>query len=247
MEKFRGIILKTQFRLVLFLAYIVGLVYAWLIGHSWLHVLYAHVIIVLIFCIFVFGGQFLLFFFAPLVAFGMPIETYRLKKYLARFKRNVPAEVVIVLGHSDWFKLEAWVKPNVIKSELKCLVRCLEANRQDFSFFPNATLTDVEEVMRNENIREVYFVGHGNSHTFQLNTDEILYYCEFNHPKYAKDFVHQIHCGSPHGKSLVDYVVPEENRAKCFLFRKPIRVFTIEREFKKRAKNAPSHVTPRQI
>jgi hypothetical protein len=238
MGTFRLILLRTEFKLIAFLSYIGGLVYTWIIGHSWLHVLYAHIAMVGIFSIIIFGRDVVIFFFAPVIAAGTLVETYLVEKYLRQFKQNEPAEVAIVLGHSDWFKFQAWVKLNVTRNELKCLVRCLEAKEQNFSFFPNATSIDVEEIMRNESIREVYFVGHGDSHTFQLNTDERLFYCEFNDPKYYKDFVHQVHCGSPHGKSLRDYVVPEENRAKCFLFRKQIRVLTIERELKRREKIA---------
>jgi len=78
----------------------------------------------------------------------------------------------------------------------------------------------------------------GSSHIFQLSIDEILYYCDFNNPKYKKEFVHQIHCGTTHGKSLVDYVVPLENRGSCFFFRKPINGFDILKELKRRRKLA---------
>jgi len=110
----------------------------------------------------------------------------------------------------------------------------MRAENRDFSFYPRAGLVDVENIMRNKNISEVYILGHGNSHEFQLGTDEILYYCEFNDPKYTKQFVHQVHCGDKHGKSLIDYVVPEENRARCFFFREPITGPKIIRELKKR-------------
>ena len=163
------------------------------------------------------------------------------KKYLKDFKQNVPADVVIVLGHSDWFKLQAWIKPTIFKSEIKLLVELLKVEKKhDFSFFQNATFRDIDNIMINQDIREVYFLGHGDSHSFKLFTGEILYYCDFNDPKYAKEFVHQVHCGTPHGKSLVDYTVPEENRSKCFLFRRKINGNDIEREFKKRIENASS-------
>jgi hypothetical protein len=92
--------------------------------------------------------------------------------------------------------------------------------------------------MSNKRIKEVYFFGHGDSHVFQLNTDQFLYYCEFNNrEKYGKDFVHQVHCGDPYGKRLIDYVVSEENRVKCFFFNEPIDYFDIRKEFKKRTKS----------
>jgi hypothetical protein len=89
--------------------------------------------------------------------------------------------------------------------------------------------------MSNSEIREVCFYGHGTSHMFQLSTNEMLYYCDFNNRgKYGKDFIHQIHCGTSHGKSLIDYVVPEENKIKCFFFRKSITVIDIEKELKRK-------------
>jgi hypothetical protein len=110
----------------------------------------------------------------------------------------------------------------------------MDAKEQDFSFYPDADFNDVEKIMSDKTIKEVYFLGHGDSHSFKLNTDEILYYCDFNDPKYSKEFVHQVHCGTPHGKSLIDYVVPEKNRNKCFLFRKPIDSLDVKKEFKKK-------------
>lgn len=148
----------------------------------------------------------------------------------------MPTEAAIVLAHSDWRKLEAWVKPNFFINEIAVLVKYLKTKKQDFSFYPSATLKDIEEIMRNKSIKEVYFFGHGSSHVFQLGTDDILYYCEFNDKRYGKEFVHQVHCGTKDGKSLVDYVVPEENKNGCFLIRKSISGPDIVKEFKKKIK-----------
>jgi len=240
MNKLKKILQNTEFKLVLFLGYVGSLVFTWVVEHRLLPVLFAHLVFVIIFSIIYFGGQFLLFFFAPLIALIQSLENYSSKRYLKNFNQNVPAEVVVVLGRSNWFKLESWFKSNYLKSELESLVRTLKAEKKDFSFYPNANFKDLEKIMSNRGIKEVYFWGHGDSHTFQLNTDEILYYCDFNDPKYGKEYVHQVHCGTPHGKSLIDYVVPEKNRAKCFLFRKPINSFYIQKEFKRREKLASS-------
>jgi hypothetical protein len=231
----QNILLKTEFRLVFFISYVFALVYIAVSGHVWWHFLYVHLFFVLIFGIFYFRGQFLWFLLAPLIAMVVPLENLSLSRYLKQFKQNMPAETVIILGHADWFKLEAWIKPNALKKEIESLVRLLKKKGGAFSFFPCATFADVEEIMSDKSIREVYFLGHGESHFFRLHTDYILYYCDFNDPIYSKEYVHQIHCGTPYGKSLVDYVVPEENKAKCFFFRKPIDSYFIEKELKKRA------------
>lgn len=238
MKNFKKILRRTDVELVQFFFYIGGLIYLWLKGYSWWSIVIFHLFFVLFYGVFYFREDFLIFFLAPVMAVLIPINNYLLKRYLRNFKQNVPAEVVIILGQSDFFKLEAWVKPNFLKSEIVGLVKYLKAKNQDFSFYTKASLKDVEKIMSDKIIKEVYFFGHGDSHTFQLNTDEILYYCEFNDlEKYGKDFVHQVHCGTPYGKSLIDYVVPKENRSRCFLFRKTIRSADIEKEFKRMTKN----------
>lgn len=229
-------ILNIEIKLILFALYVGFLVFLWIWQRNWWFVFYSHLIFIFIFSIFYFGRQFLYIFVAPLMAIIIPVIQLFIKRYLRQFKQNVPAEVVIILGHSDWTKLEAWIKPNSTVSELKLLVKYLQMKKQDFSFYPRAGIEDVERIMVDDNVREVYFFGHGSSHVFQLNTDDILYYCEFNNPKYGKDFVHQVHCGTPDGKSLVDYVVPDGNKSGCFLIRKPITGQRIMREFKKKIK-----------
>lgn len=204
-------------------------------GQGWWSILFVHSIFVLLYGVFYFRLEFLQFMMAPVFAIGLPIQSYLLGRYLKRFKQDIPAEAVIVLGQSDWFKLEAWMKHNFLIREIKLLVAYLEKKGQDFSFYSKASLKDVEDIMSNKNIKEVYFFGHGSSHNFQLNTDELIYYCDFaDQDKYGKELVHQVHCGTTHGKSLVDYVVPKENQNKCFLFRKPINSKDISKELKRR-------------
>lgn len=229
-------VFDIEWKLIFFAFYIIILLSSIITKHDLKTVILGHVGFVIIFSIFYFGFQFLYILVAPLMPFFMLISQYGIKRYLKNFKQNKPEEVVIIMGHSDWTKLEAWVKPNYFLSEIKILVKYLQTKKQDFSFYTHATINDVENIMKNKNIKEVYFLGHGSSHAFQLKTDSILYYCEFNNPIYGKDFVHQVHCGTSHGKSLADYVVPEENRKGCFLVRKSITGPFIEKQFKNKIK-----------
>jgi energy-coupling factor transporter transmembrane protein EcfT len=242
MTKYKKIFDKTETKLVLFLFYVISLVCIWMLGRHWWDVVFVHLFFVLIFSIFYFGGQFLWFFFAPLIAIFLPVQTYFINRYLRNYNQNIPAEAVVVLGRYNWFKMEAWVKPNFFKDEIALLVKLLESKRQNFSFYPDANFEDVEKIMSNRNIKEVYFFGHGDSHTFQLNNDYILYYCDFNDFKYGKEFVHQVHCGDPYGKSLIDYIVPKENRAKCFLFRKSISLNDIKKELRHRIRSQSQNI-----
>lgn len=225
---------RVEVELIQFFLYVGALIYLFLKGHGWFSVVILHLTFVVLYGIYYFRQEFFLFFLSPITAIWLPIQNYRLRKYLKNFKQNAPTEVAIVLGRYDWFKLDAWLRHNFLKSEIKSLIKYLQAKKQEFSFYPDAAFRDIEKIMADRKIKEVYFVGHGDSHTFQLNTDDYLYYCDFNDPKYGKEFVHQVHCGTPDGKSLIDYVVPKENRPKCFFFRKPINSFDIEKEFKRR-------------
>lgn len=225
-------VLNIEWKLVLFAFYITFLIFSLFAGNDLKTVALAHLSLVMFFSLFYFGFQFLYILTAPLTPFFMLVSQFFIKRYLKKFKQNTPEEVVIVMGQSDWTKLEGWVKPNFFLSEIQVLVKYLQTKKQRFSFYTHASLEDVEEIMRDNSIKEVYFLGHGSSHLFQLKTDVILYYCEFNNPVYGKEFVHQVHCGTSHGKSLVDYVVPEKNRSGCFLVRKAINGPFIEKQFK---------------
>lgn len=236
-SKFGKIAQKLQFKLVLFFAYVAVLFYAWMQSGRILPIAITHLFFILVVGFIYLRQEFLMFFFSPLFLIVWPLQNIFVRRYLRKFKQNVPAEVVVILGHSNWFTLEGWVKPIFLKREIKSLIELLEIKHQNFSFYPDASFVDVEKIMMDNSVKEVYFFGHGNSHVFQLGTDEILYYCDFNDQKYGKEFAHQVHCGLPHGKSLIDYVVPERNRAQCFFFRKPINSRDIQKEFKRRIKD----------
>ena len=241
-SKLGKILQKTETNLVLFFLGIAFLVYMGIKTGSIKAVVFAYFFFTAIVGLIYFWRQIILFFVSPIWLIYWPIQFFLLKRYLKKkgFKQNIPAGTVVVLGHSNWFMLEGWLKPMFFMNEIKHLVRVMRAEGRDFSFYPNANLADTEKIMADKSIEEVYFVGHGNSHSFQLGTDEILYYCEFNNPKHTKQFAHQIHCGTKYGKSLIDYVVPEGNKAKCFWFKEEINSHQIIKELKRRERLALS-------
>lgn len=196
----------------------------------------AHVTTVLIISIFRFGINFVRLLFFPIWFLWIPIEQLISNRYIRQFNNNIPAEAVIILGHSDWLTLKSWIKPNYFDSELKSLVAYLTKKRQGFSFYTRASVDDVKAIMRNPDIKEVYFFGHGDSHVFCLGTSERLYYCDFKCEGYRKKYVHQVHCGTKDGTPLMKYVVPKEHWQECFFFPKEINGDQIIKEFKKRTK-----------
>lgn len=235
-SRFAKFVRRIDVELALFFLGMGGLIYIGISTHSMRATIFSYIFFAIIIGLLYFWRELFAFFFAPIFLLMWIWQHFSVKKYLHKnkFRMNTPAETVVVLGHPNWFLLEGWLKPIFFASEIKQLVKTMRAENRDFSFYPGANLADVENIMNNKSIKEVYFLGHGNSHEFQLGTDEILYYCDFNDSRYTKQFVHQVHCGDKYGKSLIYYVVPEENKAKCFFFREPITGPTVIKELKKR-------------
>lgn len=227
---------SIEWELIAFLFYFIFLIASIFVIRNLLAVLYLHVTLIFIFSLYYFGRDFLYILISPVFVIFYPLNSLQTNKFLKKVPLNTPCHTVVVLAHSNWRKLEAWIKPNFIVSEIKLLHEYLIKKGDDFSFYPKAALEDVDMIMSNHAIKDVYFYGHGTSHVFQLGTGEILYYCEFNNGKYKKDFVHQMHCGTEDGKSLVDYVVPEQNKKQCFWVKNSITGLYIEKVIKKKIK-----------
>jgi len=227
---------SIEWELIVFLLYFIFLVITIFTIKNLLAVLYIHIVLMIIFSIYYFGRELFYILVAPLFVILYPLNSFQTKRFLKKVKLNKPCHTVVVLAHSNWRKLEAWIKPNFNVSEIKLLYKYLKKKGVDFSFYSKATLDDINNVMADKNIKEIYFYGHGSSHVFQLGTGEYLYYCEFSNGKYEKDFIHQMHCGTEDGKSLVDYVVPDKNKKECFWVKKSITGPYIEKILKKRIK-----------
>lgn len=158
-----------------------------------------------------------------------------IKKYLEKFNSNTHKKAVVILAYYDKYTIKYSFKYNYSWGDIKVLAEYLKISRgNDFSFYLKASKDDVVKIMEDKSVREVLFVGHGDSHTFVLNLDEEIFYCDFNDQKYNKDFIHQVHCGSRFGKSLVEYVVSKDNQNKCFYPRKEVSSKDIKKWFKNR-------------
>lgn len=175
-------------------------------------------------------------FIVCLTTLYAPVNSYFFKKYFETVEQDEAAKVVIILGYPNWFHLKGWYKINFTKHEIELIFKYLGKQGKTFRVYQRASAEDVERVMADANIREVFFCGHGDSHVFKLSTDKTIFYCDFRDPKYKKDFVHQVHCGTEDGKNrrLIDYVVPKDNWPECFYFPKLIRTGDIRREFKRK-------------
>jgi len=229
--------LNIDSKLLSFTLYL-GLLCFLLITQGWGPTLLLHTIVVGLYSIKKFGFEIIFIFLAPITPIIVYVTEFRINRLLKKFKKNEFTETVIILGHTDWTQIEGWVKPNHARSTVKLVTKLLTAEKKDFSFFPKATMGDVENIMKNPSVKEVFFMGHGSSHEFQLTNGVYIYYCDFNNEQYRKEYVHQIHCGTSDGKSLIDYTVPEKNKASCFLIRKSINGITIDKYLKKRLKEA---------
>lgn len=165
------------------------------------------------------------------VFIGLIGVNIQLSLWLRGFRRGVPAEAVVVLGRGKpWSRLIA----DYDKSDLEAIVRFLERRGKDFSFYVHPDGEQVRRIMADGRVREVFFVGHGGPHFFRLGRGEILYYCAFaDAGLYGKELVHQVHCGGPGGISLIERVVPVENRHRCFYFGREIRSRDVQKGFER--------------
>ena len=183
---------------------------------------------------FVLTGLIFAIFILCLLTLFAPINSYFFNKYLKTVRQDASAGVAVILGRPNWFKFKGWYKVNFTKREMELIFKYLGKRGLGFRIYPRASFEDVEEIMGNSSIWEVFFCGHGDSHTFRLTTDETIFYCDFKgDPKYKKEFVHQVHCGTKDGsdRRLIDYVVPEENWDRCFYFPKSITSRDIRKKF----------------
>lgn len=148
-------------------------------------------------------------------------------------KQNVRLCTVVIVTNFNWYNIEYYINASPTYNDVKIIVEYLLKYRKDFSFYLKPSKEDIDKVMSDSKVREVYFLGHGNSDKFQINVNEVLEYKNFNDKKYYKDFVHQVHCGSKNGRPLRYYIVPKKNWRKCFFFRKGINEEFIVNYFKR--------------
>ena len=167
--RFAKIAQKIEFRLVLFFAGMGALIYIGISTWSIRAVISTYLLFAIIIGLIYFWREILIFLFSPVFLVLWITHNLLVKRYLKKqnFKQNVPAETVVFLGHSNWFLLDGWLTPIFFLSEIKQLVATMKAEKRDFSFYPNAHIADVENIMSDKNITEVYFYGHGSTHAFR--------------------------------------------------------------------------------
>lgn len=162
-----------------------------------------------------FIGFILIYLLLPVRALLFFVNQLIIRVTLFSVNRNHPKKTVIVIGKDEFKNPSYWVSPNY-DLDLLLIVKYLKIKNEDFSIYYNVDKSKLDEIMTNKDIKTVYLVGHGRRHGFALSKNEVVDYCNYNNMnKYKKDFVYQIHCNHGKGKSLVEYVVPEENRTEC--------------------------------
>jgi uncharacterized membrane protein YhdT len=124
-------------------------------------------------------------------------------------------EVVVVLGYDG---------PKIIGNlfistylGIGYLIKYLELKKKSFNIYITPSKKKISNLLNNRNIKIFYFVGHGSKRGFSLNKKENIFYSDYLGSKLSKEEVHLYHCGHSEGKTLIDYIVKEENRKKCFV------------------------------
>ncbi|GEM_PF-4937770 len=163
----------------------------------------------------------LIYLILPFVILSNVIFFIILKIYLKyltikkELKFNIPQPAVIVLGKSSYFSPKYWISPDYT-IELAYLIYYLRATGEKFSIYKDIDKNVFDKIMENRSISIIYLLGHGSRHSFKLNKDDIIYYCEYsNKRKFKKEYIYQFHCNHGTGKSLVEYVVPQKRWNEC--------------------------------
>ena len=121
---------------------------------------------------------------------------------------------MVVIGKNEYFSPSFWVSPNY-DTDLLIVVEYLRMIGRPYSIYYEASIETIDEIMADKNIKTVFFFGHGRRHGFAIDKGNVVDYCRYDDPKYTKDYVYQIHCNHGKGKSLVEYVVSNENQPQC--------------------------------
>ena len=206
---------------------------------DWLYIIYAYILLLLLsiiifHCICNFQIYIIPFIpIFPLVFYVSRSVSGDIKEYLNKKKINQDTHksTVIIITHFNWYNLDYYINSPITLNSIKAIVEYLEKTKKVFSFYLKASRNDIENIMIDKKVNEVYFVGHGESDKFQINVESSIKYIEFNKKKYSKDYVHQIHCGSKKGVPLRYYVVPKSNWKLCYFRRETIREKIIVKYF----------------
>jgi len=238
--KFKEIIKNSETLIVASLLLVIFLVisFYFILTHNYLILYVGYFLLFLLSCYWYYDWPFLIVILIPFIPlFSLwnicfVHKNSKIKKYINQLTLNKPSQVAIVLASFKWFSVDYFVKDNYSLKELKAIIEYINTRKIDFSVYFEASRFDVFKIMSNSSIREVYFVGHGATDSFQLDDKNIIYYEDFNDSKYFKDFVHQVHCGTKDGIPLREYVVPKENQEMCFWKNKTITAKTVIKWFK---------------
>ncbi len=166
-------------------------------------------------------------------------DEIKLLKYLQKkkYKQNIPSETSVIVAFPDYSFLEGWIRAHWSYEEMVALCELIDLKENDVSFYLRASIDDVRGLMVNTSVKRMYFVGHGSRNSFGLSNGLVILYDEFAGDQFVKEYVHQVHCGHGEGESLVDRVVPPENRNGCFFFPEMISNKKIISELKKMSRS----------
>lgn len=220
--------------------------FCFVFSHNYFVLLGGSLLVFFLSCCWYYGWPFLIVILIPFIPllFLWDIcfihKNTKIQKYINNFTLNKPSRAVLILANFKRLSVDYFIKDNYSLKELKAIIEYINARKVDFSIYFKANRSDIIKIMANPEIREVYFIGHGATGSFQLDSDNIIYYEDFNDQKYYKDFVHQAHCGTKEGIPLREYIVPKENREGCFWKDKTITSKIIIKWFGKKTEEIKS-------
>ena len=154
-----------------------------------------------------------------------------------KIKMNKSTHAVIIVGENNPKNLWYLCNPNY-SLEILTIIDYLKLKGNEFSVNIIKEKEDLDKIMFDKNVKEIYLLGHGRRHSFKLKDGEVIDYCRYK--DCTKDFVFQLHCNHDGGESLAEYVVPEKNKSICVPGHDYSREFTTNDGFIKKIKEIKS-------
>lgn len=97
------------------------------------------------------------------------------------------------------------------------LIKYFNKNDIKFKVYMNISKKEFDKIIEDDSINTLYLIGHGRKTAFKLNKKEIVLSYDYQTSKHKKEEVHLYHCTHEDGKSLIDFIVKEENKHKCHI------------------------------
>jgi len=134
---------------------------------------------------------------------------------LKKYSKNKNPNTIIIFGIETLASSFFYSIYNI--RGLNILINYFNQNNIKFKICFNISRLEFDEILNNKNIKNIYLIGHGRKTAFKLNKNELILSYDYQNSKIEKDSIHLYHCTHENGKSLIDFLVSNKNKHKCYI------------------------------